>query len=244
MKKIFVGLLIVVLGLVGINMLKRITEDSEHKVKFFVYNNRTGNFVSSIFRTIPPMYDTMIDLEIIEPYSKELNIYRVNLDIYGGSPDIHHIVYDKDNREISILQSDLLVRGMQSFDYDTILASFIDTRAFRQIFDGRLTTAEQIADKCAELLASSLNSEDFKRIQGESDVLVIQNSHQRTHSPMIDEEEIISDFSFINDLSDNEFLYWFYDYGLVKITIDIRHAHLDKVRTLRLGNLGVEITHL
>lgn len=244
MKKLLYELLIVALGLTGINLFKRITEDSDQKVKFHVYNNRTGNLIGSIFRTIPATYDTMIDLEIIEPYSKELNLYRVNLDIYGGTPDIHYVVYDKDNHEIKELKSDFLASEIESFDYDTILASLIDKSVFRQIFDGRLTMEEQIADKCAELLANSLSSADFKKIKDESDLLDILNSHQKTHSPMIDEKETISDFSFLGDLSDNEFLYWFYDHGLVKLTIDMKDGHFDNLKTLRIGNLGVEIIHL
>jgi hypothetical protein len=116
--------------------------------------------------------------------------------------------------------------------------------AFRQIFEPHLKTSEEIADKYAGLLTNTLDTIDFKRIKQSNDIELILSSHRKTQSPMIDEEKTITDFGFVNNLGDNEFLYWFYDKGLVKIQVDLKDEHLTNIKTLRLGNLGVEIKHL
>lgn len=247
MKRILIGLLIIILGLTCINMYKRFTEDSDFKVKFHVYSQRTGKPLEILFRNIPTLYDTMIDVEIVEPYSKELNLYRINNDIYGGTPDIHYIVYDKDNGQITDLKSDLLawkINGIENAHFDTLDSYFIDIVAFRQIFEPRLTTREEIADKYAELLTNTTDSTYFKRIKRSNDIDQILNSKRETQSPPIDEGKTITDFEFANKLGDNEFLYWYYDKGLIQIQLDFRDGHLANVKTLRLGNLGIEVRHL
>ncbi len=247
MKRILIGLLSIILGLTSVNLYKRFTEDSDYKVKFHIYSQRTGKPLEILFRDIPTLYDTMIDVEIIEPYSKELNLYRVNNDIYGGTPDIHYIVYDKDNRQITDLKSDLLawkIKDLENAHFDTLDSYFIDIVTFKQIFESRLTTKEEIADKYAELLANTLDSSYFKRVKQSRDIEPILNSHRETQSPMIDEEKKITDFEFANNLGDNQFLYWFYDKGLIKIQLDFKDGHLRNVKTWRLGNLGIEIRYL
>lgn len=247
MRRILIGLLIVILGLTSVNLYKRFTEDSDFKVKFHVYSQRTGKPLDILFRKIPSLYDTMIDVEIIEPYSKELNLYKVSNDIYGGTPDLHYVVYDKDNGEIGDLKSDFLFRKIkdpENIDFDTIDSYSIDISIFRQIFEPRLKTSEEIANKYAELLTNTLDTTYFKRIKQSSDIEPILSSHRKTQSPIIDERKTITDFGFVNHLGNNEFLYWFYDKGLIKIQLDFRDGRLTDVKTLRQGNLGVEISHL
>jgi hypothetical protein len=247
MKRILIGLLIIILGLTSVNLYKRFTEDSDYKVKFHIYSQRTGKPLEILFRNIPTLYDTMIDVEIIEPYSKELNLYRVNNDIYGGTPDIHYIVYDKDNGQITELKSDLLawkIKDVENAHFDTLDSYFIDLVTFRQIFESRLTTKEQIADKYAELLTNTLDTTYFKRVKQSSDIEQILDSHRETQSPMVADDKTITDFEFSNNLDENQFLYWFYDKGLIKIQLDFKDGHLTNVKTLRLGNLGIEIGHL
>jgi hypothetical protein len=247
MERILIGLLIAILGLTSVNLYKRFTEDSDFKVKFHVYSQQTGKPLEILFRQIPVMYDTLIDIEIIEPYSKELNLYKVDNDIYGGTPDLHYVIYNKDNGEITDLKSELLfkkIKDPENVDLDTIDSYSIDIQAFRQIFEPHLKTSEEIADKYARLLTTTLDSIDFKRIRKSNDIESILSTHGKTQSPLIDDKKTITDFEFINNLADNEFLYWFYDKGLIKIQVNFNDGHLKNVRTLRLGNLGVEITHL
>lgn len=246
MRRILIGLLIVILGLTSLNLYKRITEDSDFKVKFHVYSQRSAKSIEILLRKIPIRYDTIIKIDIIEPYSKELNLYKVNIDIYGGMPDVHYIVYDKDNREIGDLKSEYLfanIKDPDHIDFDTIDSYCIDLKIFKQVFQSRLTSGEAIANKYAELLASSTDSTDFKRIKGSADIESIKRTHHQTKAPMIAEDETIKDFGFLNDTGPNEYLYWFYDKGLMKIQLDFNNTQLNNVRTLRLGNLGVEIKH-
>jgi hypothetical protein len=247
MRRILIGPLIVILGLASVNLYKRFTEESDFKVKFHVYGQRTGNPLDILFRKIPSLYDTLIDVEIIEPYSKELNLYKVSNDIYGGTPDLHYVVYDKDNGKISDLKSEFLFRKIkdpENIDFDTIDSYSIHILTFKQIFEPHLKTREAIADKYAELLTNTLDSTNFKRIKRTSDIESILISYKKTQSPMIDEEKTIADFGFVNYLGDNEFLYWFYDKGLIKIQLYFKDGHLTNVKTLRQGNLGVEMRHL
>jgi hypothetical protein len=235
------------LGLTSVNLYKRFTEDSDFKVKFHVYSQQTGKPLEILFRQIPATYDTMIDIEIIEPYSKELNLYKVDNNIYGGTPDIHYVIYNKDNGEITYLKSELLfkkIKDPENIDLDTIDSYSIDILAFRQIFEPHLKTSQEIADKYAGLLTNTLDTIDFKRIKQSNDIELILSSHKKTQSPMIDEEKKITDFEFVNNLGDNEFLYWFYDKGLIKIRLTIKDGQLTNIETLRLGNLGIEISHL
>ena len=247
MRRILIGLLIVILGLTGVNLYKRFTEDSEFKVKFHIYSQLTEKPLEILFRHIPVMYDTMIDIEIIEPYSKELNLYKIDNDIYGGTPDLHYVIYNKDNGELTSLKSELLfkeIKDPENVDLDTIDSYSIDIQTFRQIFEPHLKTSEEIADKYARLLTNTLDSIDFKRIKKSNDIESILSIHGKTQYPMIDDEKTITDFEFVNNLADNEFLYWFYDKGLIKFQVNFNDGRLTNVRTLRLGNLGVEITHL
>jgi hypothetical protein len=247
MRRILIGLLIIILGLTGVNLYKRFTEDSNFKVKFHIYSQSAAKPTEILFRRIPTLYDTMIDVDIIEPYNKVLNLYRIDNDIFGGSPSLHYVVYDKDNGKINDLKSNFLFRRIKKpdkIDFDTIDSYSIDISTFKQIFEPHLKTSEGIADKYAELLSNTLDSTYFKRIKKSSDIEPILSSHRKTQSPMIDEDKTITDFGFINHIGDNEFLYWFYDKGLIKIRLDFEHGHLTNVKTLRLGNLGVEIRHL
>jgi hypothetical protein len=61
---------------------------------------------------------------------------------------------------------------------------------------------------------------------------------------MINEDETIVDFKFIGQLANNAFLFWFYDMRLVKIQLYFKDKLLTNVKTERIGNLGIEITHL
>ena len=247
MRRILIGLLIIIVGPTGVNLYKRFTEDSDLKVKFHIYSQQNAKPFEILFRKIPALYDTMIDIEIIEPYSKELNLYRVNNDIYGGTPDIHYVVYNKDNGEINDLKSNYLFRRVKdpdNIDFDTIDSYSIDISTFKQIFEPHLKTSEEIADKYAELLANTLDPTDFKKIKQSGDIESILSSHKKTHFPMIDEDKTITEFGFINHIGENEFLYWFYDKGLIKIQLFFKDGRLTNVNTLRLGNLGIEIKHL
>jgi len=247
MKRLLIGLLIVALGLGSINLYKRLTEDSNFKVKFHVYSQETGKLLEILFRTIPSHYDTMIDVNIIEPYSKELNLYKVDNDIFGGTPDLHYVVYNKDNGKISDLKSNYLfrrIRDPENIDFDTIDSHSVDIVTFRQVFESHLKTGEEFSDKYAELLSNMLDSTYFKRIRSSSDIEAILDTHTKTQSPMIDGSKTITDFEFIGHLNDNEFLYWFYDKGLIRIQLNFKDGHLAQVKTLRMGNLGVEIKHL
>lgn len=247
MKRILIGLLIVILGLTSVNVYKRFTEDSDFKVKFYVYSQRIGKPLEILFRQIPVMYDTLIDIEIIEPYSKELNLYRVDFDIFGGTPDLQYVIYNKDNGEITDLKSELLfkkIKSPENVDLDTIDSYSIDIQAFRLIFEPHLKTSEEIAHKYAGLLTNTLDPINFKRIKQSNDIELILSFHRKTQFPMIDEKKTIKDFEFLNNLADNEFLYWFFDKGLIKIQVDLSDGHLTNIKTLRLGNIGVEKTHL
>ncbi len=247
MRRILIGMLIIILGLTGVNLYKRFTEHSNFKVKFHIYCQSAAKPTEILFRRIPTHYDTMIDVDVIEPYNKELNLYRINNDIFGGSPSLHYVVYDRDNGEMSDLKSNYLFRRIKdpdNIDFDTIDSYSIDISTFKQIFEPHLKTSEEIADKYAELLTNTLDSTYFKRIKKCSDIERILSSHRKTQSPMIDADKTITDFGFIHHLRDNEFLYWFYDKGLIKIQLDFESRHLTKAKTFRLGNLGVEIRHL
>ena len=247
MRRILIGLLIVALGLTSVNLYKRLTEDSEFKVKFHIYSQRTGKPLDILFRTIPTRYDKMIDVDIIEPYSKELNLYKVNNDVFGGTPDMHYVVYDKDNREISDLKSEFLfrkIKNSENINLDTIDSYSIDVLTFRQIFEPHLKTNDTIADKYAELLANSGDSTDFKELKNISDIESLLSSHRRTETPMINEDKTLKDFDFVNHLGQNEFLYWYYDKGIIKIQLYFKDGQLTNVKTLRIGNLGIEITHI
>lgn len=247
MRRILLGLLIIILGLTSVNLYKRSTEDSDFKVKFHVYTQRTGKPLEILFRKIPALYDTMIEVETIEPYSKGLKLYKVSSDIHGGTPDLHYLVYDKDNGKIKDLKSEFLfgkIKDPDNIDFDTIDSYSIDILTFRQIFEPHLKTRGAFADKYAELLANTSDSTYFKRIKKSSDIEPILSSHSKTQSPMIDEDKTITDFGFVNHLGDDEFLYWFYDKGLIKIQLYFKGGHLTNVKTLRQGNLGVEIKHL
>jgi DNA topoisomerase VI subunit A len=60
----------------------------------------------------------------------------------------------------------------------------------------------------------------------------------------VNEDELIKDLSFLTHLTRDEFVYWFYDKGLIKIHLTFKDGHVEKVTTERLGRLGVEIRHV
>lgn len=247
MKRILIGLVVIVLGLAGVNLAKRTMESSDYAVKFHIYQYTTENPLDILLRRIPENLDTLMKVDIIEPYRKELSLYKVDNDIFGGTPDFHYVVYDKDNHEINDLKSRFLylkIDDPDKVDLDTVDSYSVDLLTFRQIFEPYFTSNGDIADRYARLLADNTDSIRFKRIKEKSDIDFITLSNRMTGPPMVNEDELIKDFDFLTQLTQDEFVYWFYDKGLIKIHLTFKDGHIDKVKTERLGRLGVEIRHL
>lgn len=247
MKRILiVALVTITLSLVLIHFGRRWSEDSELATKFRVYIDQSNDPIDRLFRRIPTRYDTMIGITLIDPSSKEINLYRVDNDIFGGTPDIHYLVYDKDHSSVSYLKSNFLFRRLDdavNVCLDTIDAYSIDLHTFNKVFAPHLKTPESVANKYAELLANSTDSLSFRRIIHESEITEIQNRLPASQEPMIDPTRTLTEFGFISELSEDEFIFWYYDKGLLKLKVDVTGGRLNELRTIRLGNLGVEIKH-
>jgi|GEM_PF-2875097 hypothetical protein len=247
MKRIFiVAFVTIILSLVVIHFGRRWSEDSEFATKFRVYIDQSNNPIDRLFRRIPTSYDKMIKITLVDPSSKEINLYRVDNDIFGGTPDIHYLVYDKDHSSVSYLKSSFLFRRLDEgvdIDLDTIDAYSIELNTFNKVFAPHLKTPESVADKYAELLANSTDSLSFRRITHESEITEIRNMLPANQEPMIDSTRTLTEFGFISELSEDEFIFWYYDKGLLKLTVQVTDGTLIKARTKRIGNLGVEITH-
>jgi len=247
MKRILIGLVVIVLGLASVNLVKRTMESSDYAVKFHIYRYTTKNPLDILLRRIPENFDTLIKVDIIEPYRKELSLYKVDNDIFGGTPDFHYVVYDKDNHEINDLKSRFLylkIDDPDKVDLDTIDSYSIDLLTFRQIFEPYFTSNEDIADRYARILANYTDSVRFKRIKEKSDIDFITQSNRKTVPPNVNEDELIRDLNFLTELTQDEFVYWFYDKGLIKIHLTFKDGHIERVTTERLGRLGVEIRHV
>jgi hypothetical protein len=247
MKRILIGLLVIVVGLASVNLIKRTTESSDYAVKFHIYRYTTENLFDILLRRIPENLDTLMKVDIIEPYGKDVSLYKVDNDIFGGAPDFHYVVYDKDNHEINDLKSRFLylkIDDPDKVDLDTIDSYSVDLLIFRQIFEPYFTSNEDIADRYARILAYDTDSVKFKRIKERSDVDFITLSNRKTGPPNVNEDELIKDLSFLTHLTRDEFVYWFYDKGLIKIHLTFKDGHVEKVTTERLGRLGVEIRHV
>lgn len=246
MKRIVIGLVLAVLGLLSVNLAKRSTESSDYAVKFHIYHYTTKNPLDILLRTIPDNFDTLIKVDIIEPHRKELSLYKVDNDIFGGTPDVHYVVYNKDNHEIKDLKSRFLLLKLDEpdkVDLEAIDSYTIDLLTFRQIFEPYFTSNEDIADRYARILADDTDSVRFKRIKEKSDIDFITQSNRRASAPDVNDEEIIRDLNFLTELTQDEFVYWFYDKGLIKIHLTFKAGQIEKVTTKRLGNLGIETRH-
>lgn len=198
MKRIFiVAFVTIILSLVVTHFGRRWSEDSEFATKFRVYIDQSNNPIDRRFRRIPTSYDTMIKITLVDPSSKEINLYRVDNDIFGGTPDIHYLVYDKDHISVSYLKSNFLFRRLDEgvdIDLDTIDAYSIELNTFNKVFAPHLKNPESVADRYAELLANSTDSLSFRRITHESEITEIRNMLPASQEPMIDQNKKLTDF--------------------------------------------------
>jgi hypothetical protein len=246
MKKIIVAIIIIVIGLVILNLGARFNEDSNFKVRFHVYKQHSENPIDILLRRINTNLDTLIKAEIIEPINKELALYKVDNDIYGGTPDYHYLVYDRDYGTINELKSNLLfskIADPDNVNLDTVDSYSINIVQFRNIYEPYFDSNEYIVDKYARLLANSTDSLNFKRIKSYSDIEQLKSVHD--YHTSFEPDDILKNFDFLNNLiDDQEYIYWFYDKGIIKITLEFKGKHLDKVSTHRLGNLGLEVIHI
>lgn len=77
-------------------------------------------------------------LKVIFPSNQKYLKTTLKTDIYGGTPDLHYVVYNKHNGEIGDLKSEFLfkrIKDPENIDFDTIDSYSIDILTFRQIFE-------------------------------------------------------------------------------------------------------------
>lgn len=247
MRRIIVALFVAFLTLACINWYRRSTEGLDFKIKFHVYRQQAGTPLEIILRTIKPSYDSLISAERTNLPTKDKNIglYKVNNNIFGGSPDIHYLIVNRETGAIDDLKSRFLFREIEDYetiDFDTIDSYSVDVSAFRKVFETSVMTLDEISARYAVLLSNSEDSVDFKKIIQTEDIDQLLQSHVRIS--MFDEGGNITDFGFLSQRKEHEFYYWFYDKGIVKIQVDYENGFLKSIETQRMGYLGIEVVHL
>ncbi len=249
-KTILISFLSLTILIVGYHIYLRFKETSEQKIKFHVFEYSNNNIINSYFRKIPTLYDSLIKIERTNRFNKDYTLYKADNDIYGGTPSIHYLIFNKDNGEITELKSASLLNRVENFDsidWNAIHSNLIDLNEFNYVYSFPHINTDPLFDNYARLLANIIDSIHFRKIISIMDIeLILKNLPKETYNmSSVFESELIENYEFLNSINENEKYYWFYDRGVIKFEFKLNENNeLEKVETSRIGYIGNEIVHL
>jgi hypothetical protein len=238
MKRLLTFIFAVGIPLTAFHYYKKYNEDSQYAVKFYVYSHEVANPIDLYTRNIPPEYRRFFKAERVKPFTGALALYRVNNDI-TGNPDIHYLLHDKRRNEIRFLKSRFLIREKpESADEDAMDSYLIDYAQFSRYIPDSLDT-EEIITEFASMLCEDGSPGKFRRVRSTADIDSIKNLNQKEFYRC--SQPVLTDIGFINEVSDGEFLFWYFDKGIVKFTAHKKNGEITSISSRRLG-FGSAIT--
>jgi len=233
MKKLLVYAFVIGIPLAAVHYARKYGEDSQFAAKFFVYSQEVENPVQLYLRDIPSRYEKFFKAERIQPFTGDLALYRVNSSMSGDAPDVHYIVEDKEKHSLNFLKSRFLLRekpeNVDAAESDSYL---IDYRQFSRCVPKRCDT-EELVTRFATMIADDLDSRKFRRIRSLADIDSIRFQNQKEFFRCSQSQ--IADLDFINELGQNEFLFWYFDKGIVKLTANKVDGKVQSITSRRLG---------
>ena len=248
-KLILIFLLSILIVIVGYHFYLRFNETSEHKIKFHVFEYTNKNIINSYLRKIPDIYDKSIKVERTDKFNKDYTLYKIDNDIFGGTPSIHYLIYDKDKSKISELKTVSLlnrIKDYDAFDWDTYHSYLIDLNEFNYVFSSTQTKPDSLIENYARLLAVINDSIHFRKITSKTDIeKLLRNLPKNTYNVgSVYESELIDNYNFLDSINVNEKYYWFYDMGIIRFRFKInKNQEFEKVETNQMGFIGNEIIH-
>lgn len=249
-KTILISLVSLTILIAGYNIYLRIKETSEQKVKFHVFEYSNNNIFNSYFRKITVLYDSLIKIERTNRFNKDFTLYKVDNDIFGGTPSIHYLIFNKDNGEITELKSVSLlnrIKNFDNFDWNTFHSYLIDLNEFNYVYSSPQIKTDSLVDNYARLLANINDSIHFRKINSILDIeLILKNLPKKTYNvSSVFESELIENYDFFNSINENKKYYWFYDRGIIRFEFIINeNREFEKVESNQIGYIGNEIIHL
>jgi len=248
-RTILISLVSLTILIAGYHVFLRLKETSEQKIKFHVFEYSNNNILNSYFRKIPALYDNSIKIERTNRFNKDYTLYKVDNDIYGGTPSIHYLILNKDNGRITELKSASLLNRIKDFDdfnWDTYHSYLIDLNEFNYVYSSQQNKADSLIDNYARLLADINDSIHFRKINSIRDIaLILKNLPKDTYNvSSVFESELIENYDFLNSIDENEKYYWFYDRGIVRFEFIINeNKEFEKMESNQIGFIGNEIIH-
>ena len=249
-KTILISLMSLTILIAGYNIYLRIKETSEQKIKFHVFEYSNNNIFNSYFRKIPVLYDSLIKIERTNRFNKDFTLYKVDNDIFGGTPSIHYLIFNKDNGGITELKSVSLlnrIKNFDNFDWNTYHSYLIDLNEFNYVYSSPQIKTDSLINNYTSLLADINDSIHFRKINSIIDIeLILKNLPKETYNvSSVFEFELIENYDFLNSINENEKYYWFYDKGIIRFEFIINgNRQFEKVESNQIGYIGNEIIYL
>jgi hypothetical protein len=248
-KTILIVTLILII-FIGYHLNMRFKETSDWKVKFHVYEYYNRNILNLYLRRIPILYDTLLKVERTEKYSKEYTLYKVDNGIYGGTPSIHYLIFNKDNGEITELKSESLLKNIKNwdnFDSKSIYSYLIDLNEFNYVYSNSRIEKQELFQIYCRLLANIEDSIYFREIKNIKDIekVLLNLPKEKNKMSTLYESDLINKFEFLDSLNQDEKYYWYYDKGIIRFRFIINAKNeLEQVESYKIGYLGNEVIHL
>jgi hypothetical protein len=233
MKRLTILLFVLAIALAFFHYFKKYSEDSEFAVKFHVYSQEVENPLHIYVRTIPGQYDRLMAAERVQPFGKELALYKVKSNTFDEEADVHYLLYDRYLHETTFLKSRFLLKMKpESVNEDESDSYLIDFQHFTQ-YRSELKSPEEFVTQYATMLASEINDRTFRRIRTLHDLDTIRQFNLKAFFSC--SQSVISDYRFIEKLKEDEFLFWYYDKGIIKFTVTGQNGKINSISTKRLG---------
>jgi len=249
-KTILISILTFTILVVGFHIYLRLNETSEDKTRFHVFEYSNKNLLNSYLRKIPNKYDGLIKIERTDRFNKEYNLYKVDNDIYGGTPSFHYLVFNKDNWTVSELKSGSLlkrIKNPETFDTRFIYSYLIDLNKFNYVYSFPNIEEQTLIDNYARLLSNINDSIHFRKINSKKDIdLILKNYPQNENNMrLLFESELLDNYDFLDSINEYEKYYWFYDKGIIRFKYDFNETGgIEHMETYKIGYLGNEVVHI
>jgi len=230
---------VLTIALTSFYFLKRYREGSQYAVTFYVYSQEVENPVDLYLRNIPEQYSRLFTAERVKPFQADVAVYKVHSNLSGEKPDIHYLVHDRMRNDTRFLKSRfLLAEKPVSVDETEVDSYMIDYDQFSR-YVTHWSTTEEIVTEYAGMLRDDSDPSTFRRIRSMTDIDTIRRYHQKAFYRC--SQPVIPGRKIVDELADNEFMFWYFDKGFVKFTANTANGKIISIASKRLG-FGTSMT--
>ncbi|UII23183.1 hypothetical protein [Fulvivirga ligni] len=251
MKKLYLIILIFVFSTIIYPQVQKRIESVDNKIILACANFSGSNILTGlkVYFRIVTENDKENNTITLCKSANNLQLYKLDKD-NGGHPSQNYFVFDTDDNSVeSLSKIDVLIDSVKNghLSNDEALQKLryyqIDLNLFNQLYIE--ASNENKMKEYAKLYTSG--NESFKELKNQNDILEILKFWPKSERLVLDlalgdSTNIITDFSFIDSLSNNDFLSWDLKSGVLKYSFGFKKSAIETVEINDMGLIGNERT--